>query len=182
MNSTKPTLTEQQFQRAFEPLTSRKDGKAQLTYAGYQHSINKSGGAFLKILFSVLDVTGKNPANISVLSSYRYSDKNVLGRLLKVMGYDHQSKVIVIDADDDEFGHVIQENLEEIYDFLDDQKGLIFKGFCKVPDSDTFYRIDVASIEPFLDKSGKQKRAHDASEGVANENLVIDIDAKGGDN
>lgn len=181
MNSTKPTLSEQQFKRAFEPLTSRKDGKSQLTYAGYQHSINKSGSAFLKIVFSVLDVTGENPANVSVLSSYRYSGKNVLGRLLKMMGYEHQFEQIVTDADD-EFGHVVKEDLSGIYDFLDKHKGLIFKGFCRVPQDDTYYRIEVDSIEPYLDKKGKHKRAYEASEGLSNENLIIDIEAKGGDN
>ncbi|MGI8501133.1 MAG: hypothetical protein ACR2LR_08325 [Hassallia sp.] len=181
MNSTKPTQSEQQFKRAFEPLTSRKDGKSQLTYAGYQHSINKSGGAFLKIVFTVLDVTGENPANISVLSSYRYSDKNVLGRLLKMMGYKHQVELIVTDADD-EFGHAIKEDLNNIYDFLDEHKGLIFKGFCRVPQDDNFYRIDVDSIEPCLDKKGTHKRAYEAIEGLSNESLTIDFEAKGGDN
>ncbi|MCV3214525.1 hypothetical protein OGM63_13550 [Plectonema radiosum NIES-515] len=179
--SSKTMQPEQEFKRAFEPLTSRKDGKAQLTYAGYQHSINKNGGAFLKIVFSVLDVTGKNPANITVLSSYRYSDKNVLGRLLTLMGYSHQSKIVIADADD-EFGHIVEENLETIYDFLDEQKGLVFKAFCTVSESDTFYRIDVSSIEACLDKNGKHKRAYEASEGIGNESLSIDIDAQGGDN
>lgn len=181
MNSTKPMQSEQQFKRAFEPLTSRKDDKSQLTYAGYQHSLNKSGGAFLKIVFSVLDVTGENPQNISVLSSYRYSDKNVLGRLLKMMGYEHQVEQIVTDADD-EFGHVVKEDLNGIYDFLDEQKGLVFKGFCRVPQDDTFYRIDVDSIEVCLDKKGNHKRAYEVSEGISNESLTIDIEAKGGDN
>jgi hypothetical protein len=180
MQSAKSMQSEQQFKRAFEPLNSRKDGKAQLTYAGYQHSINKNGGAFLKIVFSVLDVTGKNPANISVLSSYKYSNKNVLGRLLTLMGYSHQIKEVIID-EDDEFAHTIEENLEDIYDFLDEQKGLIFKGFCRVPETDTFYRIEVDSIESCLDKNGNHKRAYEAGEGIENENLSIDIEAKGGD-
>lgn len=174
------TQPEQEFKRAFEPLTSRKDGKSQLTYAGYQHSISKAEKPFLKIIFSVLDVTGKSSQNISVLSSYRYSAKNVLGRLLKMMGYEHQSSIQIID-EDDEFGHVIDENLGDIYDFLDEQKGLIFKGFCRVPQDDNFYRIEVDSIEVFLDKTGNHKRAYEAGEGISNENLNIDIQAKGGD-
>jgi len=173
--------SEQQFKRAFEPLTSRKDGKSQLTYAGYQHSLNKSGGAFLKIVFSVLDVTGENPVNISVPSSYRYSDKNVLGRLLKMMGYEHQVEEIITDVDD-EFGHVVKEDLNGIYDFLDAHKGLVFKGFCRIPQNDTFYRVDVDSIESCLDKKGNHKRAYEASEGLSNENLTIDIDALSADN
>jgi len=176
----KPMLSEQEFKRSFQPLTSRVDGKAQLTYAGYQHSVNNNGGAFLKIIFSVLDVTGKNPQNLSVLASYKYSETNVLGRLLKTMGYEHQVNQVVID-EDDEFGHTIDENLDTIYDFLDEQKGLIFKAFCLMPEGNNFYRIDVDSIVPLLDKLGNHKRAYDASEGVSNDKLTIDIDASGGD-
>lgn len=180
MNTQTITQAEQAFKRAFEPLTSRKDGKAQLTYAGYKHSVSKNDKPFLRIIFTVLDVTGKSSQNISVLSSYRYSDKNVLGRMLKMMGYSHQFSMIVTD-EDDEFGLVIDENLGDIYDFLDEQKGLIFKGFCHVPQEDTFYRIEVDSIEACLDKDGKHKRAYEAGEGISNESLKIDIDAKGGD-
>jgi hypothetical protein len=180
----KTTLSEQQFKRTFEPSRSKKDGKAQLTYAGYQHSVNNNGGAFLKIVFSILDVTGKNPQNISVLSSYKYSDTNVLGKILKTMGYVHSCNTVVIDADD-EFGEVVEDDFDAIYNFLDEQKGLVFKGFCeKQPNKkdELWYRIDVESIEPCLDKTGNQKRAYSAMEGVSNEYLTVDIDAHGGDN
>jgi hypothetical protein len=179
-NSNTSMQPEQSFQRSFSPLTSKKDGKAQLTYAGYQHSINLNGGAFLKIIFSVLDVTGKNSQNISILSSYRYSERNVLGRLLKTMGYEHKVDEVVINPDDDEFGHGIDENLDAIYDFLDEKKGLVFKGFCQVPEGETFYRIYVDSIVVCLNKNGTQKQV-DAMREISNESLVVDIEAEGGD-
>ncbi|MHC5855249.1 hypothetical protein [Nostoc sp.] len=182
--STTVQFPEQNFTRSFEPLTSRKDGKAQLTFAGYKHSVSKDGNrAFLKIVFSVLDVTQQQPANISVLSNYKFSEDNTLGRLLKLMGYDHQKDVVVTD-EDDEFGYSISEDLNQIYNFLDQKKGLIYKGFCKSQENykgEYWYRIDVSSVEALIDKSGEQKRAYDASEGMSSEELNIDIEADGGD-
>lgn len=173
-------LPEQQFKRAFQPLTSRIDGKAQLTYMGYQHGISKNDTGFLKIIFSVPDVIRENPAvNISVATSYKISENNLLGRLLKLMGFTHEVKEVVHDPDD-EFGYSLtHESLtEKIYEFLDTQKGLMFKGFCRVPEKDTFYRIEVDSLVPLLDKTSNHKRAFDATEGIDNDYLSIDLEAQ----
>ncbi len=183
-NSFAPKQPEQNFQRSFEPLTSRKDGKAQLTFSGYKHTVRNDGnGAFLQIVFAVMDVTQKNPANICVNSNYKYSEGNTLGRLLKLMGYNHESSIVVTD-EDDEFGYSVNEDLNLIYNFLDRQKGLVFKGFCNSEENargEWWYRIKVDSIEPLLDKTGKQKRSYDASEGLSEKDLNIDIEARGGD-
>ena len=78
--SSKPMQPEQQFKRRFTPLTSKKDGTARLTFAGYQHDMsNKNETPYLRIVFSAMDITRKNPANIAILSSYRYSVTNLLG-------------------------------------------------------------------------------------------------------
>ena len=179
-----PKQPEQNFKRSFEPLTSLKDGKAQLTFSGYRHTVRNDGnGAFLQIVFAVMDVTGKNPANICINSNYKYSEGNTLGRLLKLMGYVHESKVIVTD-EDDEFGYTFDENLNQIYTFLDNQKGLIFKGFCNSEENakgEWWYQIKVDSIETCLDKIGNQKRSYDASEGLSEKEISIDIEARGGD-
>lgn len=179
-----PSQPEQNFKRSFEPLTSRKDGKAQLTFSGYKHSVRNDGnGAFLQIVFSVMDLTGKNPANICVNSNYKYSDGNTLGRLLKLLGYKHESNIVVTDVDD-EFAYHINEDLNIIYNFLDTQRGLIFKGFCQSEENsrgEWWYRIKVDSIEPVFDKIGHHKRAYDSSEGLKNDELEVDIVARGGD-
>jgi len=179
-----PKQPEQNFQRSFEPLTSRKDGKAQLTFSGYKHTVRNDGnGAFLQIVFSVMDITQKNPANICINSNYKYSEGNLLGRLLKLMGYDHQKNIIVTD-ENDEFGYTINEDLNLIYVFLESQKGLMFKGFCNLEENNKgqwWYRIKVDSLEPLMDKIGTQKRAYDASEGLSENELNIDIVARGGD-
>ena len=74
-----PMQPEQQFKRSFTPLTSKKDGTARLTFAGYVHDMAKeTDNAYLRIVFSAMDVTRKNPANIAILSSYRYSETNLL--------------------------------------------------------------------------------------------------------
>lgn len=179
-----PLQPEQNFQRSFQPLTSRKDGKAQLTFSGYKHSITKDGEkAFLQVVFSVLDVTHQNPANICINSNYKYSEGNLLGRLLTLMGYEHKLDIVITD-EDDEFAHIIDEDLNQIYLFLDNQKGLMFKGFCNSEENkkgEWWYRIKVDSLEPLFDKNGVQKRAYDASEGLSENELQVDIEARGGD-
>ena len=184
-NSFAPTQPEQHFQRSFAPLKSLKDGKAQLTFSGYKHSVRKDDtGAFLQIVFTVMDVTQKNPANICINSNYKYSEGNTLGRLLNLMGYNHESNIVVTDENDDEFGYSINEDLNLIYNFLDSQKGLVFKGFCNSEENakgEWWYKIKVDSIEPLLDKSGNQKRSYDASQGLSEKDLNIDIEARGGD-
>ena len=179
-------LPEQSFKRSFTPLLSKKDQKAQLTFAGYKHSIRNDGSdIFLRIVFTCLDVTGKNPQNIAVLSNYGYSEKNVMGKLLKKMGYSHQIKesdLIVVD-EDDEYGTFVSEDedFSDIYDYFDEQKGLVFKGKLWIDDKN-FYRVDVTTLEACLDKSGNQKRAYLAEEGISEKDLSIDIEAAGGDN
>ena len=172
--------SEQQFKRSFTPLTSKKDGKSQLTFAGYKHSINKHNDPYLKIIFSCLDVTHQNPQNIGINASYKYNESNILGKLLKTMEYVHISKIVVVD-DSDEFGHKIDENLNDIYDFLDSQRGLVFKGSLSQKEGSHFYDLDVETIERLLDKEGNQKQAYQAQEGLSSEQLIVDIEAEGGD-
>ena len=184
-NTTKTKKTsmqpEQIFKRSFAPLTSKKDGTARLTFAGYKHSVTKDGDRpFFSLVFSCMDVTRENPANISVLSSYRYSENNVLGKLLKAMGYLAPVQEESILDEDDEFGYVIKSDLSTIYDFLESQKGLVFKGSMTQGERN-LYRIEVDTLQPLLGKDGNQQRDYTADEGLNQEEITIDLQADGGD-
>ncbi len=177
----KTMQSEQMFKRSFTPLTSKKDGTARLTFAGYQHSVTKNGERpFLKIVFSCMDVSRENPANISVLSSYRYSELNLLGRLLKTMGYTAPNQEETILDVDDEFGYVVNQDLSGIYDFLDSQKGLVFKGLMTQGETN-LYRIEIETLQPLLRADGKQLRDYTADEGLSEKEITIDLEADGGD-
>lgn len=178
---TKTMQLEQQFKLSFAPLTSKKDGTVRLTFAGYKHSVTKDGERpFFSIVFSCMDVTRENPANISVLSSYRYSESNVLGRLLAAMGYAAPNQEEIVLDSDDEFGYAIKSDLSDIYDFLDTQKGLVFKGSMTQGERN-LYRIEVDTLQPLLGKDGNQQRDYTADEGLSENEIPIDLEADGGD-
>ncbi len=173
---------EQTFKHSFTPLTSKKDASTRLTFAGYKHSVTKDGERpFFSLIFSCMDVTRENPANISVLSSYRYSETNVLGKLLKALGYvaDEQSETIL--DPHDEFGYVINQDLSSIYDFLDSKRGLVFKGELTQGERN-LYRLEVESLQPLLNKDGNQQRDYTSDEGLSETEIAIDLEADGGDN
>ena len=172
---------EQQFKRSFTPLTSKKDGSARLTFAGYKHSVTKDGERpYFSLIFTCLDITRENPANISVLSAYKYNETNVLGKLLAAMGYTSSEQEETILDEEDEFGYVVNEDLSTIYDFLDSQKGLVFKGQMSKGDSN-LYRIEVSTLEAILKKDGTQERDYDSQEGLSEKDITVDLEADGGD-
>jgi hypothetical protein len=181
--TTKKTMQpEQTFKRSFTPLTSKKDGTARLTFAGYKHSVTKDGERpFFSLVFSCMDVTRENPANISVLSAYRYSETNVLGKLLKVLGYVTGDQTETILDEDDEFGYVVSDDLNDIYDFLDSKRGLVFKG-AMTQGERNLYRIEVDTLQPLLEKNGNQQRDYDSDESLSQTEIAIDLEADGGDN
>jgi len=172
---------EQIFKRSFAPLTSKKDGTARLTFAGYKHSVTKDGDRpYFSLVFSCMDITRENPANISVLSAYRYSETNVLGKLLTAMGYTMPKQEEEILDVDDEFGYVVKSDLSTIYDFLDSQKGLVFKG-AMTQGERNLYRIEVETLQPLMGKEGVQLRDYDSQEGLSENEIAIDLQADGGD-
>lgn len=173
---------EQQFKRSFTPLTSKKDGMARLTFAGYVHDMSKqSENPYLRIVFTAMDVTRKNPANIAILSSYRYSETNLLGRFLKQLGWEAPEDVETVLDEDDEFGYAIETDLSSIYNFMDSMKGLVFKGRLTKEDNN-LYRLEVETLQPLLAKNGEQLTDYDSSEGLSHNQISVDIDAEGGDN
>ena len=181
IQKSKTMQPEQQFKRSFTPLTSKKDGAARLTFAGYKHSVTKDGErSYFSLIFTCLDITRENPANISVLSAYKYNETNVLGKLLAAMGYTPSEQEEIILDNEDEFGYVVNEDLSTIYDFLDSQKGLVFKGQMSKGDRN-LYRIEVSTLQAILDKDGKQKRDYDAQEGLSEKDITVDLEADGGD-
>ena len=92
-----------------------------------------------------MDVTRKNPANIAILSSYRYSETNLLGRFLNQLGWEKPEDVeTVLDADD-EFGYTIDTDLTSIYEFMDSIKGLVFKGNLTKQENN-LYRLEVENF------------------------------------
>lgn len=178
----KPMQPEQQFKRSFTPLTSKKDGTARLTFAGYVHDMAKNTEKpYLRIVFSAMDITRKNPANIAILSSYRYSETNLLGRFLKQLGWKVPEDVETILDEDDEFGYAIETDLSSIYEFMDSIKGLVFKGEL-VKGDNNLYRLEVENLEPLMGKDGKQLTDYDPSEGLSHDQITVDADVQGGDN
>ena len=178
----KPMQPEQQFKRSFTPLTSKKDGTARLTFAGYVHDMAKNTDKpYLRIVFSAMDITRKNPANIAILSSYRYSETNLLGRFLNQLGWEKPEDVeTVLDADD-EFGYSVETELNSIYEFMDSIKGQVFKGEL-VKNDKNLYSLQVETLEPLIGKNGKQLSDYDSSEGLSHDQITVDADVEGGDN
>lgn len=159
-------IKEHNIKRSFQPLLSKKDGSARLTFAGYQHSISRTDQPFLKLVFNCMDVTHENPANIAILASYRLSERNKLGRTLKVMGFTLSEVEYEIVDEDDEFGYrAVSENFtSEIYEFLGSKKGLVFKAQLEQIENSGLYRIDIESIIPLM-KNGEQVRDYQSDEG-----------------
>lgn len=172
----KNKTAESLIKRSFTPLLN-KNGQARLTFCGVDHSISKNDKPFMKIVFSVLDITHDAPANIAILSSYRYSENNKLGRFLDILGY----KAPVIQYEtvdiDDEFGlKASNANVDGIFEFLREKCGLVFKAKMNKLDNG-LYQIDIESLEPFI-KDGVQISDYLANE-VSDqtfENPQIDID------
>lgn len=170
------------MKRSFEPLFSAKDGKARLTFCGVEHSIiewKKDGKHYeqpkLKLVFSCFDVTHEFPANIAVTCDYRLSEKNRLGQILTIMGYQFKNQTVIVD-EEDEFGSQTKHtNPKEIFDFLRNQCGLVFKANLKIATRKNkttgeylprpgLWDIDYVSLEPKLNKEGVQERDMMASD------------------
>jgi hypothetical protein len=173
-NSKTSMLEEHTFTRSFTPLLSKKDSCSRLTYAGYVHSCRKDGtNPFIKLIFTCRDVTHKSPANISILSSYRISKvtedfekMNKVTRSMLAMGYH------------DEFGHGVVEDEgfnDSIYEFLKEARGLVYKALLEQDDKG-FYRIQIESLKPLLDKNGAHLRDYEANQAIESDDLSIDIE------
>lgn len=192
--ATELTTSEQLLRRSFEPLLSPKDNKARLTFVGYQHSIlewKKDGKQIekpvLKLVFSVLDRTHENPANISITCDYRYNPNNRLGTTLNLMGFEVVEKIEIID-EDDEFGAKLNSfDSQALFEFLRESVGLTYKALLQTAqrtdkltgikqEAKGLWEIDFTSIEPFIVK-GEHNRDTDADElGSAIESPKVDYD------
>jgi hypothetical protein len=193
---TELTTSETLLKRSFEPLLSPKDDKARLTFVGYQHSIlewKKDGQPItkpvLKLVFSVLDKTHENPANIAITCDYRYNPNNRLGTTLKLMGFEVVEKTEIVD-EDDEFGAKLTAlDSQSLFEFLRESVGLTYKALLRTAqrkdkvtgekkDALGLWEIDFTSIEPFIVK-GVHKRDTDADElGEAVKAPKVDYDVE----
>jgi hypothetical protein len=181
--TTEKSPSELLLRRSFEPLLSPKDNKARLTFVGYQHSIlewKKDGQQItkpvLKLVFSVLDRTHENPANIAITCDYRYNPNNRLGTTLKLMGFEVEETTQIVDEDDDEYGTKVNSlDTESLFHFLRQRAGSVYKGLLRTvsrTDKQTgekkeakgLWEIDFTSIEPLMSKDGVQKRDTTADE------------------
>jgi hypothetical protein len=172
----KNQIAEKLIKQAFTPLLSPKDGKARLTFCGVQHSIlewEERGKhvekEVMKLAFSCLDESHENPQVLAVTCDYRLSENNKLGKILSIMGFDFESKKVLVD-EDDEFGmKTIHTDSQEVFDFLREQCGLVFKGSLKPAmkknkatgekyEAKGLYDIAYQTLEPKLLKSGEQER------------------------
>ena len=173
-------LAESLIKRSFTPLVSPKDGKSRLTFCGVEHSVSKDGNnPFMKLVFSCLDVTHDAPANIAILSSYRYSEQNKLGKFLALLGYVPPAIEYQVIDEEDEFGMKANDSgVDGIFEFLRERCGLVFKAELVMSEKRAgLYQIDIATIEPMM-KNGEQVTdymASDVSDEVF-ENPSIDID------
>ena len=180
-NTGKNEKAESMLRRAFEPLFSAKDNKARLTFCGVQHSYNnqknrKTGKneevPKLVLVFSCLDVTHEAPQNIGVRVDYRVSKSNALGRFLTLLGYQFKDIITVID-EDDEFGTKTKyDDSLNVFDYLRDKCGLVFKGELKKATATNkdgqkyekgLWNIITPSLEPLM-KNGEQLRDMMASD------------------
>jgi hypothetical protein len=167
----KNEVSESQLIVSFSPLFSPKDGKARLTFCGIEHSsitVKGNEKPVMKITFSCLDETHEAPQNLAITCDYRLSEKNKLGQILSIMGYEIKKSTEVLD-ENDEFGvKSTVVNPREIFDFFRSRCGLVFKAYLMVAtrkDKTTGERvpapglwdIDYKSITPFL-KNGEQLR------------------------
>jgi hypothetical protein len=178
-NTGKNNLAESMMQRSFTPLLN-KFGQARLTFCGVEHSSSKNDKPFMKLVFSVLDITHDAPANIGILSSYRYSEENKLGRFLDILGYTAPAIEYTSIDDDDEFGiKATNAGVDGIFEFLRERCGLVFKATLEKMDSG-LYRIDINSLEAMM-KDGTQQSDYMASDVTDEtfENPNIDIDDVG---
>ena len=64
---------------------------------------------------------------------------------------------------------------------MDSIKGLVFKGELTKGENN-LYRLEVETLEPLMGKDDKQLSDYDASEGLADDQLSVDINVDGGDN
>lgn len=176
-NTGKNESAESLMKRSFEPLLSPKDGKARLTFCGVQHSIiewtDKTTGRHIdkpvmKLAFSCLDTTHEAPVTIGITCDYRLSEKNRLGQVLGIMGYNFQDDKQVIDEDDEYGIQTKQVNPGEVFDFLRGQCGLVFKGNLKPVEKinkktgerydSSLWDIDYTTLERKFLKTGEQER------------------------
>lgn len=183
VRNTKATLktgkneqAESLMKRSFEPLFSPKDNKARLTFCGVEHSIIEWSDKgkhrekpVMKLVFSCLDTTHETPINIGVTCEYRLSEKNRLGQILTMMGFEFADETEIVD-EDDEFGkRKVQTDGTEIFNFLRGQCGLVFKGNLKPATRKNkttgeryqaygLWEIEYQTLEPKLTKNGEQER------------------------
>jgi hypothetical protein len=147
-----------QLKASFQPALN-KEGASRLTFLGYEHSVSKDGeNSFMKLVFSVMDVTGKNPENIPVLVNYKVSVENKVGKVLNAMGIE--VKEIELVEDEDGFMMAAEDvDYSYIYEALDTKGGLVYLAvLTQVEDKPGLYRIDIDSLKPFV-KEGVQVKA-----------------------
>ena len=144
-----------QLKTSFQPAQN-KEGSSKLTFQGYEHSVSKDGeNGFMKLVFSVMDVTGKNPENIPVLVNYKVSAENKVGKILNAMGIE--VKEIALEEDEDGFMMATEDvDYSYIYKALDEKGGLVYLAvLTQMEDKPGLYRIDIDTLKPML-KDGNQ--------------------------
>lgn len=167
----KNDFSESQLVVSFAPLFSPIDGMVRVTFCGIEHSVintQKGEKPVMRPVFSCLDETHEAPQNIGITCDYRLSERNKLGTILTIMGYEIKKSVETVDADD-EFGvKTTVINPREIFDFFRSKTGLVFKANLMVAtrkDKKTGERvpapglwdIDYKTLTPLL-KDGEQLR------------------------
>ncbi len=126
----KNVVSESLIRESFQPLFSKIDGTARLTFCGIEHSsitVKGEEKPIIRIAFSCLDVTHEAPQIIGITANYNYSPENKLGKVLELMGFQPIKQIDVVD-EEDEFGiRETNTNLSEIFDFFRSKVGLVFK-------------------------------------------------------
>lgn len=125
----KNQVAESLLQKSFQPLLSKKDGTARLTFCGVEHTLvnfGKGEEPFMRLAFSCLDETHDNPQTLALGMRYRIAKENKLGKILELMGYQFKEEIEILD-DDDEFGYKKELKTDDIFDFLREKCGLVFK-------------------------------------------------------
>ena len=147
-----------QLKHSFQPAKDR-EGNSQITFLGYEHSISKDGdNGFMKLVFSVRDITNQAPENIPILVNYNVSEGNKFGKVLEAMGCE--VKPLEVEYDEDGFETAVGDaDLSYIYTHLDECAGYMYKAaMTNLDDKPGLYRINIDTIVPFLDKEGNQRK------------------------
>lgn len=147
-------------QTAWEPLTD-KSGRSMGTFEGIYDEVGQTREGkeftYTEAIFKVRGSNGNEEVvqDISIRLSDKYSERNNLGRLAKVFGFQYR-----VETKEDEHGMNVPcgNNLNEIEKVFDSAEGQLYK-FKTHPNERGIWEIDVMTIKPLKVMESKAPKA-----------------------